>query len=78
MGFGYIIDKIKVWKIVLLFHIFMMMAIVVFVSYTPTEDGVFNATVHNPTGMTAGFIGMQMMATIQIGCTATLSAKAVE
>ena len=46
MGFGYIMDKIMVWKMVLLFHTLMIVAIVVFVSYTPTQDGIYNATEH--------------------------------
>ena len=64
MVIGFFMDKITVWKAMFIVHILIVVAIVIFVSYTPTQDAIYSPTDPQPIGMTIGFIGMQIFATI--------------
>ena len=46
IGFGLIMDYIKVWKLVFLFHCLSLVSLVLFVIYTPTQEQVYNTLVH--------------------------------
>ena len=58
LGFGLLMDLIKVWKLVFVFHILSLTSLILFAFYSPTETRIYNTQVHQPAGMTAGFIGM--------------------
>ena len=74
---GYITDKVKVWKMVLLFHVLLCIAITLFICYAPNETNIYSSNNHSPVGMTAGFIGMIILAEIQLGMVMTLGAKSM-
>ena len=77
LGFGYIMDHVKVWKLVFLFHILSLASIVIFVIYTPTEKHIYNTQVHQSAGMTAGFIGMNITTTTLMSMNQALISKSI-
>lgn len=42
LGFGYLMDVLKVWKMILMFHVLNIVCIALFAAYTPDEKHIYN------------------------------------
>ena len=76
--FGYLSDRIKVWKMVFGFHLFIFGSLVLFAYYIPNKEGIYTEQNPNPTGMSVGFILLNISSSGIFPLNQALISKCVE
>ena len=46
IGLGLLLDRVKVWKMVFMFHLLFFASILLFIFYAPNEENIYSSTVH--------------------------------
>ena len=76
--FGVYIDRLKLWKLVLVMHLIMLACLIIFVSKVPSEDHIYSEDNREPFGITFGFLLLNISATATFPVDKTLLSKAIE
>ena len=76
--FGVYIDRLKLWKLVLVMHLIMLTCLIIFASKVPSEDHIFTEDNQEPFGMTFGYLLLNISATATFPVDKTLLSKAIE
>ena len=76
--FGLYIDKLKVWKLVLIMHIMLLILLIIFVSKVPTEDHIYTSDNPEPFWMLFSFLMLNITASSMFTVDKTLLSKAIE
>ena len=74
---GYLMDRVKVWKILLFCHTLLVGFIIVFVISIPEQDHIYTSVDASPASMALGFTGINVMATTLMTLNEAISSKAI-
>ena len=74
---GLAADRVKVWKLTLMMHVIMILAVGLFVASLPSEDHVYSADSPAPISLALGFVLCNITSNSMYTINATLLAKSV-